>query len=210
MTDKQSSPDRDRAQSEDQDESMYCQLTKTEQSALRDRLDALPETMPPRSVWSRIEAQGHAEGLLKRRFDRLRWVAGSGIAAAVVLAVLNLPNDPERNPALADGDGSLPTVPEYADVSEDPMIRSINALMVQSQFLERDLNRLPAPPRVMRASTVATIEDLESRIAAIDYRLNHPRIRMSRRQQEAYWRERVRLMDSLLRLRYAQAQRHSF
>ena len=56
----------------------------------------------------------------------------------------------------------------------------------------------------------ATIADLEDRITAIDYWLNHPEVRMSPEQAEVYWRERVRLMNSLLNLRRAQAQRMAF
>ena len=48
------------------------------------------------------------------------------------------------------------------------------------------------------------------RITAIDYWLNHPEVRMSPEQAEIYWRERVRLMNSLLNLRRAQAQRMAF
>jgi hypothetical protein len=33
---------------------------------------------------------------------------------------------------------------------------------------------------------------------------------MSLVEKQMYWRERVRLMDSLVKLRYAQAQRASF
>ena len=44
----------------------------------------------------------------------------------------------------------------------------------------------------------------------IDYWLNHPEVRMSPDQAESYWRERVRLMNSLLNLRRAQAQRMAF
>ncbi len=64
--------------------------------------------------------------------------------------------------------------------------------------------------RMLRASTVATISNLEDRIAAIDYQLDHPAFRMSQAEKQMYWRERVRLMDSLVKLRYAQAQRASF
>ena len=81
---------------------------------------------------------------------------------------------------------------------------------MQSQQLERDLRALPNQPHVMRAGTVATISELEDRIAAIDSRLNYSENGLTPEQAEIYWRERVRLMDSLVRLRYAQAQRMSF
>ena len=197
----------------EQDEEMNCGLTMAERDFLQSALERLPETMPPRAVWQRIERQARAEGLIGRRFmaDRARWFAGTGIAAAVVLAVLNLPNSGSSDAGVDSvAEGSLPTVPTYREDVADRQLRSINALMVQSQVLERDLRRLPDSPQLMRASTAATIDDLQSRIAAIDYRLNHPEIRMTRRQQEAYWRERVRLMDSLVQLRYAQMQRGSF
>jgi hypothetical protein len=54
---------------------------------------------------------------------------------------------------------------------------------------------------------MATISDLEDRIAAIDYQLNDPAVQMTAEDRELFWRERVRLMKSLLQLRYAQAQR---
>jgi hypothetical protein len=82
--------------------------------------------------------------------------------------------------------------------------------MVQSRQIERDLRSLPGQPSLVRASTAATIADLEDRIAAIDYWLNHPQVRVSSVQTEIYWRERVRLMNSLLNLRRAQAQRMAF
>lgn len=198
-----------------QEDDMNCGLTIEERDCLQSTLEKLPETMPPRSVWRRIERQARAEGLIGRRFfvERARWFAGAGIAAAVVLAVLN-PLNPQ-NSGLSNGADTasnevLPTVPTYRESVADVQLRSINALMVQSQVLERDLRSMPASPQLMRASTAATIDDLQDRIAAIDYRLNHPGIRMTRREQEVYWRERVRLMDSLVQLRYAQMQRGSF
>ena len=89
-------------------------------------------------------------------------------------------------------------------------LTTLQTLMVQSRQLESDLRSLPDEPRVMRASTVATISDLEDRIAAIDYQLNDPDVKMTPDDRELFWRERVRLMNSLLQLRYAQAQRAAF
>ena len=170
---------------------------------LKQGLDELPETMPPRSVWHRIEEQAQAEGLLSKSgtYQRTRWLAGIGIAAAVVLAVLRLPG--ALQPDSIPGNEELTSTPLF-----DP--QSIDALMAQSQQLEHELRAITYQPRIMRASTAATILNLEDRIAAIDYQLNHPTIRMRAAQKQLYWRERVRLMDSLVKLRYAQAQRASF
>ena len=57
---------------------------------------------------------------------------------------------------------------------------------------------------------MATISEIEDRIAAIDYQLNDPSIRMTETEKEIFWRERVRLMKLLVGLRYAQAQRTGY
>ena len=186
-----------------QDETMNGVLSANELERLKQGLYELPDTMPPRSVWHRIEEQARAEGLLKRpgMSQRTRWLAGIGIAAAVVLAVLRLPG--ALNPDAIPGEEALTSTPVYDAYSVD-------ALMVQSQGLEHELRAITYQPRMMRASTAATISNLEDRIAAIDYQLTHPTVRMSATQKRLYWRERVRLMESLVTLRYAQAQRSSF
>jgi hypothetical protein len=162
--------------------------------------------MPPREVWQRIESQARAEGLLQGRyFETVKWLTGAGIAAAVVLAVLNFPEVP-----VTDGsDVSFSDTPSIAEIDNSGP-NNLSALMVQSQQIERDLRALPGQPRMVRASTAAAIAEIEDRIAAIDYRLNHPAYRLSRVEAEIYWRERVRLMNSLLNLRRAQAQRMAF
>jgi hypothetical protein len=82
--------------------------------------------------------------------------------------------------------------------------------MVQSQQLEQNLRALPDEPQLVRAGTAATISAVEDQIASIDYRLNYAPVRMTHEQTEAYWRERVRLMNLLVQLRAAQAQRNAF
>ena len=83
-------------------------------------------------------------------------------------------------------------------------------IMVESRQLESNLRAMPEEPRVRQAGTVATISEIEDRIAAIDYQLNDPGIQMTTGDEEIFWRERVRLMKLLVRLRYAQAQRTAF
>ncbi len=191
-----------------QDEMMNCGLSIQEHDVLQQRLRELEDTPPPRAVWQRIEEQARAEGLFAQRVpERTKWLAGAGLAAAVVLAVLNIP----VTPLIDSGEQQFPTEPEYAATTangED--MGDLNALMVQSQQIERNLRALPAQPSVMRAGTAATISELEDQVAAIDYLLTHPEFQLSAEQQEMYWRDRVRLMNSLLQLRAAQAQRVSF
>jgi hypothetical protein len=104
----------------------------------------------------------------------------------------------------------LPTVPNSVGTSTPVPLNALQTLMTESRDLESNLRALPDAPRVQRAGTMATISDLEDRIAAIDYQLNDPEVQMSPEDTELFWRERVRLMKSLLQLRYAQAQRAAF
>ncbi len=195
-----------------QDDEMASGLTHDQHHALRGMLNELPDTMPPRAVWQRIETQARAEGLLTGGLvsHGMRWLAGSGIAAAVVLVVLGLPvNGPAPDTTVAGTPRTaLPTEPAYDPSAVRNGFDTLIALRVQSQLLERDLRRMPSQPRVVRAGTLATIDDLQERITAIDLYLSDPTLVPE--QQEIYWRERVRLMDSLVRLRYAQTQRGAF
>lgn len=188
------------------DEKMNCGLSVTERDLLQMKLRDLEDTVPPREIWKRIETQARAEGLFRQRVgEGTRWFAGAGIAAAVVLAVLNVPFGTQ---VVDGGPGSFPDTPPV-EVANQPA-PNLSALMVQSQALERDLRALPVRPSVLQASTVASIADIEDRIATIDYFLNDPQVRMNPVQAEIYWRERVRLMNTLLNLRRAQAQRMAF
>lgn len=193
---------------EQQDETMICGLNIQERDVLRAKLRQLEDTMPPRAVWQRIEEQAHAEGLFAPGITaRTKWLAGAGLAAAVVLAVLNVP----IAPVIDSGEQAGVTVPDYSDVAaNNDDMRGLNALMVESRQIERNLRALPAQPSLVWASTAVTISELQDQVAGIDYLLNQPEFELSPEQEQVYWRERVRLMNSLLRLRTAQAQRMAF
>ena len=188
----------------ERDEDMICALTADEHAVLKRRLDALPDTPAPRAVWERTRAQAEAEGLIGRgqAAQGRVWYLGGGLAAAVVLSVVLvrgfIPDEPEFSPTPTN------------DVTNAAPVNVLEALMVESRQLENDLRSMPAEPRVVRAGTQATILEIEDRIAAIDYQLSDPDSRLTAEEQEIFWRERVRLMKSLVRLRYAQAQRTAF
>ena len=188
------------------EDEMICALTAEEYTALQTGLDALPDTMPPRVVWQRIREQAEAEGLIaaKNTHQRSKWYMGAGLAAAALIAAVMMPM------LLQNPVEPLPTVPEIVGTTAPVPLNTLQTLMTESRQLESNLRALPNAPRVQRASTLATISDIEDRIAAIDYQLNDPEVQMSPEDTELFWRERVRLMKSLLQLRYAQAQRAAF
>ena len=192
---------------ETKDEEMICGLTADERDVLMRDLNALPETMPPRAVWNRIREQAQAEGLIRTSAMQRpsTWLAGFAVAAAVVLAVTVVPNIMNA----PDLDSQYTEPPALVNDNRVE-VTALQALMVQSQQLESDLRALPEEPKIMRASTVATLSDIEDAIAAIDYQLNESGVQMTPDERELFWRERVRLMKSLVRLRYAQAQRTAF
>ena len=82
--------------------------------------------------------------------------------------------------------------------------------MLQSQQLSLYRRALPGLPRPLRAGTAATISDLQDQISAIDYWLNHPQAELTPEEEAIFWRERVRMMNTLLNLRAAQAQSVAF
>ena len=192
---------------EPKDDEMICALTADERQVLLRGLDELAETMPPRIVWERIRTQAAAEGLLRTGATRRpsTWFGGLAIAATVLLAVFVLPKMLATQPPVV-----LRTEPPLVAQNADVAVTALQALMVQSRQLESDLRAMPEEPRVMRASTVATIADIENAIASIDFQLNDAGVQMTPQETELFWRERVRLMKSLVQLRYAQAQRAAF
>ncbi len=192
----------DEKESSKEDEQMICALTADEMVALQEGLRSLPDTMPPRNVWLRIREQAEAEGLLTQPKARThnKWYAGVGLAAAALMAAVMMPGVLQPTGV---------TVPDTA-VTNTADLSNLAVLQAYSRRLESDLRALPAEPRVARAGTVATISEIEDRIAAIDYQLNDAAAQWAEGDKEIFWRERVRLMKLLLQLRYAQAQRAAF
>ena len=191
------------------DKEMICGLTADERHLLQQELNDLPDVMPPRAVWERIREQAEAEGLIGQSAMRrpMSWRGGLGLAAAVAMVAVLVPvmmNSPEVSNGV--------TEPPMTTAAGDPVIRvdALQALMVESRQLESDLRAMPQEPRVGQAGTIATISEIEDRIAAIDYQLNDPGVVMTPQDEEIFWRERVRLMKLLVGLRYAQAQRTGY
>jgi hypothetical protein len=110
-------------------------------------------------------------------------------------------------------DETAPKVPEHAAQPDPPQQRPIDVieharvpeLVAQSRHLESLLQQLPERPRIERVSTAAMIDTIEDRIQWLDFQLSDaPGSGLSEEQTRRLWRERVELMDSLVKVRYAE------
>jgi hypothetical protein len=169
-------------------------------------LRALPEVDPPDSVWQRV-ANDLDQAAARRIRAPLRFLAGAAIAAAAAIAAVQLfvrPVEPVQ-PA-------TPVAEERPRASSRPLFPpTYVALVEESERLERLLARIPYQRPMMSGRTASTIVGLEDRIAYVDAQLTFASAYdMEMPEREALWGERVELMNALLHVRYAQAQRTGF
>jgi hypothetical protein len=173
--------------------------------AARAQLHALPQLEPPADSWERIQLAA-----ADRQTPIPAWgrKAVFGIAAAMALVTFSIIAGValrgNGSPAVANSEdqrelGSAPHTPHVAE------------LVAQSQELEELLQKLPERPLIERVSTAATIDTIEQRIQWLDFQLSYaPDSDLTDEQTRRLWRERVELMDSLVKVRYAEAGRLSF
>jgi hypothetical protein len=87
---------------------------------------------------------------------------------------------------------------------------AIEQLVQHSQWLEATLQGLPERPALERASTAAVIDELQGRIQLLDSQLTAGASHTEDvTQRQSLWSERVRLLNSLVDVRYAEALRDS-
>ena len=142
------------------------------------RLRALPVLIPGRDRYAELATKLVRE----RRFRRVRWAGVGGLATAA--AILGLMVGNMANPSRAEGSQQLEQV------------------MKESRVLEGELARLDPDSRAMDLVTAQAAGQLQTRIAALDERLQSAELSSGQRltddQLIDLWRERVGLMDALV------------
>ncbi len=191
----------------------YCDVCQAEIARLarvQEELRALPAIEPGKRLWQAVAV----ESLDRPDRHRFSWASAAGIAASFVVALV-LVSRMDREPAATVGTNGTAVTANNQSVSEPaasvaevvPPVESISVdqLRTRSRRLENLRRAMPERPQVVRASTTRTIVDLEDRIALVDYRLSAAeRLGLSPQQEKALWQERVYLMNTLVRLEYAQ------
>jgi hypothetical protein len=172
---------------------------------VREQLQSLPSLEPPGSSWDRIQSRLAEARPATRGWRGLRAhaMAASAVVAIGLVVVASF--------LVRHGGPSPEIAPQVALDTAGPDTTHVAELVAQSQRLDDLLQALPDRPRIERVSTAATIDTLEERVQWLDVQLSQtPDARLSEAQARRLWRERVDLMDSLVKVRYAEAGRTWF
>ena len=168
-----------------------CAAALSGASRLRDRLRALPPAVADDGRgWVDVQARLAArERGLRRRATVASLAAAASVATLALLAALRFQESP-----------TAPAAPAAATAA-------VAELRTRSQALEAMLAALPERPAVARAATAVPIDNLESQVQWLDHQLSTSAEAMPPTQAERLWRDRVEVMNSLVQLRYVEAQR---
>lgn len=178
-----------------------CSRALQDANGLRERLRALPSVpAAPAAGWQAIQAK-----MAARSAAAARRATTSRIAAAASLAVIAL--------ALSWRAADDIALPPAGPGRESPLameetlaLDRVVQLQTQSHALEEILSTLGDAPVVERAGTALPIDTLEAQVQWIDHQLSLADD-LEAGTTERLWRERVNLMNSLVQLRYVDAQR---
>jgi hypothetical protein len=181
-------------------------------AATQRALQSLPELAPPGGMYERIRGEIAAQQMPSVR-SAWQWPLRGAIVAGVAVAAVWLAG---RVPEAPIEDVLAPAT-IVAEESQQPRVAPLlgtptyASLVEESARLERALDEIQYRPRVVRASTVATIDGLEERIAWIDEQLMFaPALGLRRTDRQVLYRQRVELMNALVQIRYAEARRFAF
>jgi hypothetical protein len=175
-------------------------------------LKGLPGFLPPVGVWERVIETAESDATLRAR-RRWQWPLRGAIAASVAILALQFSM---RAPEAPGGLETGPSTIVGESVPNHPMTRIVGipsyaSLVEESARLDRALGSLTYRPTVMRGSTVSAITNFEDQIAVVDDRLMYAnRLNLSAQQRRALYQHRVDLMNALISVRYAQAQRSGY
>lgn len=185
-----------------------CAAELQELNRTRAALQGLPQLDAPSDAWRRIQAAASLPARRATKSTKLRvrtalaFALAAGIASLAVLLVLRNAHQSSETSAQPKLQAAAPTM---------QTIDELASLIAQSRELDVLLQRLPERPRVERVSTAATLDTIEERIQWLDFQLSYAAAgELDDTQAERLWRERVELMDSLVKVRYAQNGRVSF
>jgi hypothetical protein len=165
---------------------------------LEERLRALPQLAAEPDGWTAVRDElARRSAAPGRRSRVVRWALAASVAMLAALVGLAF-FERDRSASQSVARTQAPTL-----TAADP----IDALKARSRALDDLLAALPSRPAVERAGTSLPIETLEAQVQWLDHQLSlGGQGGVAAREAERLWRDRVEMMNSLVQLRYVEAQ----
>jgi hypothetical protein len=180
-----------------------CQRCSAELRKLREtraKLQSLPQLDAP-SSFQEIQRAMARPVAAPRRILSARLVAAVAFVTLTTIFFVAL-RDETATPV---AQRQVQPVDDPAPSADPVETARVPELVAQSRHLEDLLQKLPERPRIERVSTAAMIDTIEERIQWLDFQLSDaPDSGLNDVQTRRLWRERVELMDSLVKVRYAE------
>lgn len=175
-------------------------------------LRELPPLAPPAIDFAAIHWRAATQA---SRHHIHRWQVAAAVLVCVVMGLLVFERDQgsKSSAPVATVHTAQPTTAATRPESVHDVGQELVAeLVAQSRELDGLLQQLPPPRQVQRVSFAATVDRIEQRVQWIDMQLsavadaNAPGPKL----EQQLWQERVNLMDSLVKVRYAESLPQSF
>ena len=183
-----------------------CRNELSRLASLQKSMRALPEIEPPDGRWQYI--------VNATSRSRVSWQQplGWGIAASVLAMVWLAGNltgrdstDSASRALIDQSTGSTQPANQSSVAAADGQMEDQQQLIERSRRLASLLRSLPGRPDVIRAGTDSTITSLRNSLAMVDYTLRQPDTALTAKESSELWQHKVNLMDSLVKVRYAEA-----
>jgi hypothetical protein len=182
-----------------------CSAQLGELTRTTEQLRTLPQLEPPKLAWEQIAAR-----LPGTSTPRSLWRSGSAVAA-MAAGVVGVTIAVSQWRELQTPPIAATQVVSAAQRVRGEVGESRAQLIQRSRELEEVLQYLPQRPSVKRPGLAVTVDVIEQRVQWLDWRLSEPPdAELNDEQSRVLWSERVTLMDSLVKLRYAESEGLAF
>ena len=182
------------------EECARCSAELRKLREMRAKLQSLPQLDAP-SSFHEIQLAMARPAAAPRRVVSARLVAALAFVTLTTIFFIAL-RDETAPPVARRGAEPVEQPTPPTDVIATARVPE---LVARSQQLEGLLQKLPERPRIERVSTAAMIDTIEQRIQWLDFQLSDAQDSgLNEEQTRRLWRERVELMDSLVKVRYAE------
>ncbi len=169
---------------------------------LTDELRSLPAAEPRPAGWADVQSR-----LAAKKATHARRRLGLQFAAAASVAVIAMTATWRVGDVVTEHPGAMSVELTPLTAEQAIALDRVAQLQSQSQMLDEVLSVIGERPVVERAGASVPIDTLEGQVQWIDHQISMGDGEIEPGSAERLWRKRVEAMNSLVQLRYVEAQR---